>query len=188
MRSRARSLLFVLGPAVLVAALAWWFSSWPLRQNLQAKERELATVRAALPTAAALQAVEQRRAELRERLRQRQEALANPVVATPATILVAANERATWHLQLEDVLARHQLAVHREQRTEIAVPAALAQGLLGLVAGTRVTAWTLHWSGSYPDVLAALTELQQANIPFVVLELGMRRDQQGALAWNMVVM
>lgn len=187
MRAGLVRLAWILGPALLVAGLAAFSSSWPLRQTLLARERDQLALRDSLPTAAMLQAAEGRRGELRERLRAREAALATPPAAPPTTILVAANERATWHRQVDEVLARHRLVVRGETRQELGLPAAVGNGLAGLGAGSRTTAWTLQLAGSYPDVLAALQELQRAPLPVVVLDLVMRRDADGALVWTLVV-
>lgn len=180
-------LAWMLGPALLVAGLAAFASAWPLRQTLLAKEREHVALRDSLPTAAVLQAAEARRGELRERLRAREVALATPPVAPPTMILVAANERASWHRQVDEVLARHRLLVRTEKRQELALPSAVQNGLAGLAAGSRTPAWTLELTGSYPNVLAALRELQQGALPVVVLDLSMRRDAEGVLLWTLVV-
>lgn len=187
MRPGLVRLLWILGPALLVAGLAAFSSSWPLRQTLLAKEREQLALRDSLPTAAVLQAAEARRSELRERLRQREAALATPPTPPPTAILVAANERASWHRQIDEVLARHRLVVRSETRHELGLPPAVGSGLAGLGAGSRSAAWTLQLAGSYPDVLAALAELQRAPLPVVVLDLAMRRDADGALVWTLVV-
>lgn len=187
MRAGFVRVAWILGPALLVAGLAAFSSSWPLRQTLLAKEREHLALRDSLPTAAVLQAAEARRGELRERLRARDAALATPPAPPPTAILVAANERATWHRQVDEVLARHRLVVRSETRQELALPPAVQNGLAGLTAGSRTAAWTMQLAGSYPDVLAALRDLQHGSLPVVVLDLSMRRDADGALLWTLVV-
>ncbi|MBL8738074.1 MAG: hypothetical protein JNL12_16695, partial [Planctomycetes bacterium] len=114
-------------------------------------------------------------------------ALATPPAPPPTAILVAANERATWHRQVDEVLARHRLVVRSETRQELTLPPAVQNGLAGLAAGSRTAAWTLQLAGSYPDVLAALRDLQHGSLPVVVLDLSMRRDADGALLWTLVV-
>ena len=187
MRSGLVRLAWILGPALLVAGLASFWSSWPLRQTLLAKEREQLALRDSLPTAAVLQTAEARRSELRERLRAREAALTTPPAPPPTAILVAANERATWHRQVDEVLARHRLVVRSETRQDLGLPPAVSNGLAGVGAGSRTAAWTLQLAGSYPDVLAALQELQRAPLPVVVLDLSMRRDADGGLVWTLVV-
>lgn len=184
-----RSWLGMLGrltaPAVLVLAAAGVFSSWPLRTTLAAARQQEREVAAALPRPEQIAAAEQKLAELRAALQQR---LGNPPPSpTSGQPAVAAPGRAAWHRQLTDVLQRHRLVVRTEERVEVDLPAGIAHGVFGAGGSTRCTAWSLQLSGSYLDVLAALTALREGPLPTFVLELEMQRAVDGTLAWSLVV-
>lgn len=184
-RSVVAWLARLLGPAVFVLASAAVFSSWPLRTTLAAARQQEREVAAALPRPEQIAEAEQQLATLRATLQQR---LGNPLPSPTAGLpAVAAPGRAAWHRQLTDVLQRHRLVVLAEDRVDVDLPAGVALGLFGNAAHSRCAAWSLQLTGSYLDVLAAVTALREGPLPTFVLELSMRRLADGALTWTLVV-
>jgi len=184
-RSVLRRLAVVLAPA-LVVALGWaWFSAVPLREALAATRRQHVDVARDVPDARMLEQAQARVAVLRAAVAAA--TAARPAVpSTAPAATVPASSRARWRLQLSEVLAAHRLRLLGEERLDVELPAAVAKALGG-ESGTRWPAWSLRLAGTYPDVVAAIAALQSAALPCHVLDLEMKRDAAGQLAWTLVV-
>ena len=184
-RSVLRRVAIVLLPA-LVVAVAWsWLSALPLRETLASTRKQHRDVTRDIPNAAMVEQVQAHVASLRAEV-SAAAAARQPLPRTAVAATVAPSARAQWRLQLSDILANNRLRLVGEERLDVDLPPQVARALGGDGA-TRWPAWSLQISGSYPDVLAAIASLQTAALPCHVLDLEVRRDTDGKLAWTLVV-